>query len=355
MRRIAVLSAAVLMLSACGEDVPELTATDVSSLRVTGQREQISMYSAGLSPDGETLLYINESGTCLRGVDDSDEHCLEHGTFLDTANASWSPDGSRIAITDEFLLGREPDVWVLDVGSAELTNLTDDGVEPEGMSLAGDVDFPADADVDVYPSWSADGKRIRFLRKESDGIALMSIPADGGEPDQLGSIDTAWGDLQSAAWAEDTVAWLSGPSEGGGGEVLVADVDGDDQHKVLDGEYRLLSFSSDGAFLLADQQGEEGAPAVGKARVVPTTGGDPVRVAAGDVTYPTWAPEGHAIAYVEGPGTVRVVGKPGAEPRDLHTESTVSAANGGNLDWVPGAMLVMTGEDTPVVLRVNGK
>lgn len=37
-------------------------------------------------------------------------------------------------------------------------------------------------------------------------------------------------------------------------------------------------------------------------------GGDPIPVADGQVTYPGWAPDGHAIGYVEAPGTVRVVG-----------------------------------------------
>lgn len=362
MRFVAVLTAAVLMLSACGADEPApvaLTATDVSSLKVTGQLAQGPAMLAYLSPDGRTLLYIYKNGTCVRGVDGSNEQCFDHvhdpdpNMELDTGSAAWSPDGRKIAMTNLYALGLEPDLWVLDVASGKLTNLTDDGVKAEGMSLNGAHDLPDGARVDLFPSWSADGKWIRFLRKDSAGVAVMAVPAGGGAPKKLGALDTDWDGLQSVAWTENSIGWMSGPSEGGSGAVLVATVSGDDQHKVLDGEYRLLSFSTDGAFLLADQRGPEGTAAVGKARVVPTSGGDPVPVASGGVTYPTWAPKGHAIAYVEG-GVVKVVGKPGAAPRILHEDAKLTAADNDNLDWTSGGMLVRVGENNPVVLNIDG-
>jgi hypothetical protein len=146
---------------------------------------------------------------------------------------------------------------------------------------------------------------------------------------------------------------MSGPPEGGDGEVWVSGLAGDEPRQLLDGEYRVLSFSSDGAFLLADQRDENGDAAVGKARVVPARGGDPVPVASGGVRFPTWAPEGHAIAYVDA-GAVKVVGRPGDKPRVLHEEGGVGAADLDSLDWVPDAMLVRRGEDMPVVLRIAG-
>lgn len=76
--------------------------------------------------------------------------------------------------------------------------------------------------------------------------------------------------------------------------------------RVLDGEYGRLSFSVDGNFLLVDRYGVDGAPAVGKALVVPARGGDAVPVADGDVTCPAGGPEEHAIAHVEAPGSMLV-------------------------------------------------
>lgn len=143
--------------------------------------------------------------------------------------------------------------------------------------------------------------RIRFVRRESaDRAALMSVPADGGAPERMRSINTDWERIQEIAWTETRIAWMSGSPYGGDGEVLVADLADGEPRRLLDGEYRGLSFSSDGEFLLADQHGPDGSPAVGKARVVPVHGGKAVAVASGRVTYPTWASEGHAIAYVPG-------------------------------------------------------
>jgi Tol biopolymer transport system component len=349
-----VLVVAVLVLSACGEDRPQLVATDVSSLRITGEQEQGSAYFANLSPDGKTLLYNSKRGTCGRGVDGSNEHCLGNDVNggLDVGSAAWSPDGGRLALTNEFALGLEPDLWVLDVHSGQLANLTDDHVTT--TISVNTTEFPNGATVDVYPSWSADGQQLRFVRRQSaDRSTLMSIPSGGGGPKPLRSIDTNWERLQQVAWTKDTIAWLSGSPQGGDGEVWVADLVGGEPRKLLDGEYRILSFSADGEFLLADQHGKDGAAAQGTARVVPTRGGEPIPVAGGAVTYPTWAPKGHAIAYIEAPGTLRVVGKPGGEPRELHHEDQLGAADLDNLDWVPGRLLVKRGDDIPLILTIT--
>ncbi|MFI7680210.1 TolB family protein [Actinophytocola sp. NPDC049390] len=359
MRGVVAGLSAVLVLSACSvaEEGPEpeppakLRTTDVSSLRVSGQQEQETALSVSLSPDGKTVMSLGRDGRCLRGVDGSYKHCPVKAFEFDIDDPAWSPDGRMVAITEEYAFGVEPDVWVIDVASGDLTNLTDDGVESDGISLTS-REMPEGAQVDVSPSWSEDGKRIRFLRRESANSAgVMSVSPAGGEPERLGTIDTSWEKLQTVAWAEDSVAWLSGPPDDRGGEVFVAGLSGESR-KVLDGEYRVLSFSSDGNFLLADQRDADGNPGVGTARVVPARGGDPVPVADGQVTYPGWGPEGHAIAYVEAPGTLRVVGKPGGTPHDLYQQSDISARDG--VAWVPGRMAVVLDGNRPVVLAVDG-
>lgn len=376
MRLVVVVVAAALVLSACTEtetppveqtptveETPpvELTATDVSALTVTGQREQVKWPWASLSPDGRTLMYYRGNGACVGSVDGSGEQCFEVDSgpqsFLSPNTAAWSPDGREVAITEEYGAGLEPDIWLLDVRSGKLTNLTDDGVVSEGVSRGGEYDFPDDARVDRYPSWSADGRTIRFIRKDGKKTALMTVPAGGGSATKTGTLDTDWDELRTFVWARDSVAWMSGPPDGGGGEVLVANATGGQKRKVLDGAYSLLSFSADGAFLLADKYGAEGAAgggAIGVARVVPVGGGKPVAVATDDVIYPTWAPKGHAVAYLDGTSAIKVVGKPGAEPRVLFRGEALAAAGLDRLDWAPGAMLVRIGADTPVVLSLDG-
>lgn len=254
-------------------------------------------------------------------------------------------------MTEDLALGSEPDLWVLDVASGARTRLTEDSADRVNMITQ---EISDGAVVDIAPSWSEDGKQIRFLRRESpDAVSVMSVSASGGDPARLGTIETSWENLQAVTWAEDSVAWFSGPPSGGPGDVFVAGLSGESR-KVLAGEYSRLSFSADGNFLLADQRGVDGAPAVGEAVVVPARGGGPVPVADGEVTYPAWAPDGHAIVYVEAPGMLRVVGKPGDTPRDLHQQPDIRAADRTGIDWVRGGMLVSLGEDHPVVLTVDG-
>jgi Tol biopolymer transport system component len=359
-RLVVVLVATALVLSACvaRSAPPAKPAADaVSALKVTGQREQARADWAQLSPDGKNLLFVSSGGTCLRAVDSSTGWCFDSaspGNKLRAATAAWSPDGSKLAFIDEYEHGLEPDIRVLDVATAALADVTDDGVTSGTTNADGSLSFPAEALLDVYPSWSADGERIRFVRAEGNKVALMSVPAAGGTPTRLGELDTDWAGLRMVAWAEDTVAWVADKKEYGQVEVRMSDVSGDHVRTVLDGQYWTLSFSSDGAFLLADHYESVSGAATGLARVVPVAGGEPVPVADDGVSYPTWGPKGHAIAYVEGTNKIKMVEKPGAKPRVLFEDIGLAAADHSNLDWVPGALLVRVGPDLPVFLSLGG-
>jgi hypothetical protein len=360
MRRIAVLSVAALMLAACtdrSEPVGQTTAAE-PSLRVIGQVKLMTAPWARLSSDGRNVLYNGANGLCLRRVDGRNkDRCFgaqEPTGFLDAESAAWSPDGRKLAITEAYRLGLEPDIHVVDVESGRLTNLTDDGIAQQGTIGVGDVALPGGAIVDLHPSWSADSKQVRFLRKDSTGVAVMAVPAAGGAPTRLGTLDADVNRLRDVAWSADSLAWISGTPSGGDTEVRVAALSGDKQHKALDGEYWMLSFSADGAYLLVDQQDQNGDAVAGKARVVPARGGDPVPVAPGGVRYPAWAAKGHALAYVEG-AAVKVVDEPGARPQVLFEGGDeLGAADHRRLGWGLGTMLVRTGTNTPVALRIDG-
>lgn len=101
---------------------------------------------------------------------------------------AWSPDGGRIAFTEDALrLLVDGDLWVLEVETGRLTNLTDDGVDR--VDFLGDD--PADPDplfFDVVPTWSPDGRELAFARSvrrngEWEGTALYRIAAGGGQPE----------------------------------------------------------------------------------------------------------------------------------------------------------------------------
>jgi hypothetical protein len=69
------------------EPPARLQAADVSSLRVSGQQEQGTALNVRLSPDGKTVVYMGRDGTCVRGVDGSNERCLPLGVGLDISSA----------------------------------------------------------------------------------------------------------------------------------------------------------------------------------------------------------------------------------------------------------------------------
>jgi WD40-like Beta Propeller Repeat len=337
-----------LVLAGCssggggGLNAGVLGGPDVDSLTVTKAEQAKFPGAVRRSPDGEHVLRLY-SDPCVMKADGSGEKCVEpEKVNPDLTNAAWSPDGTKLTFTDDFWRRfDEPDVWVFDVTTGDLRNLTDDGERK--FQLGGENET---AQLDLLPSWSADGETIQFARgrAKSDTMQLMSVPADGGEVSSLRQVRCEPAQLVGLAWSASRVAWTCGVNAG---EVFLADRTGGDAERVLpakEPEDRMqLSFSPDGSWLLIDsvaQYADFGEVKGGLAVAVPSSGGDPVPVAKG-VGWPTWSPRGHALAYVEMPNRVMVVSKPGGEPRELRkAEHILTAMDGRRLDWTGDTLLV---------------
>lgn len=327
---------------------------DVDELSVTGAEKVQPAGSLRLSPDGTRVLQL-APGQCVRTLAGGEERCFDRDPVRpDLDNAAWSPDGTKLVFTDDFWRRfLEPDVWVFDVTSGDLRNLTDDGEDEFELSEPNE-----NADLDLLPSWSADGDTIRFARGRAgaETVELMSIPADGGEPSTLREVDCAANALIGLAWSPSRVAWSCGTDTG---EVFLADhADGEAERALPteDGQDRmLLSFSPDGQWLLVDsrnQYGNYSGVEGGLAVAVPAGGGDAVTVAEG-AGFPTWSPSGHAIAYVELPHKLMVVAEPGGDPRELRTtEGTFASLDGRRLGWAEGNLL-LSDDSEPVLLKLT--
>jgi Tol biopolymer transport system component len=317
-------------------------------VKVTGTKPVDAGGPVRLSPDGRRLL---DGELCVTALDGGDKRCVGK-VDADARLARWSPDGTKLVLTDNFFqFLREPDVWVFDTATGALRDLTDDGVGTYRL----DNPDPG-ARIDVLPSWSPDGHTIWFARGGRDKSELMSVPARGGTPKPLGDIDCGVTHLSALAWSADRAAWTCGIDKT---TVTLAGHDGRDAKRVLTGDsgedWSGLTFSRDGKWLLADSlnqyQGYSGTSG-GAARAVPAAGGDPVRVAAGKVAFPAWSPTGHALAYVDLPGTIKVVPEPGGTPTTLRTADTVAAADTSSLGWAPGKLLA-TLNGAPTLLTLT--
>jgi dipeptidyl aminopeptidase/acylaminoacyl peptidase len=157
-------------------------------------------------------LALSPDGTMIAGLVDRDRFCIwDSETFeaiaesepmeeigiIDELSVSWSPDNSAVAWSlDAARLLRDSDIYVFDVDNGQITNLTDD--PPTDMDApklplgAPPADSPA-MDVDVQPSWTADGESLVFARtvwggSPEAGTSLMSIPRGGGDATELATL-----------------------------------------------------------------------------------------------------------------------------------------------------------------------
>lgn len=327
-------------------------------MRVDGTETVDASGELRLSPDGRWLLRQRPEPCVLR-LDGTVEQCVDRDQVDgDLSQASWSPDGSKLVFTDDYWRNfREPDVWLFDIASGELRNLTDDSVDKYDISAP-----DADADIDLLPSWAPDGETVRFVRgaPDSRSVRLMSVDVDGGEPESVREIPCSTNELSALALTEDKVAWSCGIQET---EVSIAGMSGDATVTLPaedNSDRSLLSFSPDGEWLLVDSRAAyaDYRSTGGRATVVPTGGGKAVSVAEGSVSYPAWSPSGHAIVYVDlrrprESDVLKIVDEPGGAPRELHSAKALGAADGVRVGWGGDRLLALV-DQKPVLFTLSG-
>ena len=91
----------------------------------------------------------------------------------------WAPDGKRIAYLSR-------DLKTAEVGQLRLTVMAVDG--GPARALAPNFEYQPGA-----PKWSADGKTVYFNSSVRTTSQLFSVPASGGEPKQISSINGVMG------------------------------------------------------------------------------------------------------------------------------------------------------------------
>jgi TolB protein len=122
------------------------------------------LMSPAWSPDGQWLAYVSfetkHSAVYVQLVRTGERRQVSARAGVNGAPA-WSPDGKKLALTLGGS-GGNPDIYVLDLATQDLTRITDD---------------PA---IDTEPEWAPDGRSLFFTSDRAGSPQIYQIPVQAG-------------------------------------------------------------------------------------------------------------------------------------------------------------------------------
>ena len=128
-------------------------------------QSRFPLMSPAWSPDGQWVAYVSfeskRSAVYVQLVRTGERRQVSARAGINGAPA-WSPDAKKLALTLGGSSGN-PDIYVLDLATQNLTRITDD---------------PA---VDTEPTWTPDGRSLYFTSDRAGGPQIYRIPASPGE------------------------------------------------------------------------------------------------------------------------------------------------------------------------------
>ncbi len=235
------------------------------------------------SPDGERLSFTTiqteepwGSDIFTMKANGKDVHPVPHG-LASARWTSWHPDGHSMAFTGKAEGSNDWDVYVIDLETETVTQLTDT-----------DTDESA-------PAWSPDGSALLFTARVDGRSQVFRMSASGGDRTNLSNSTR---DDWNPAWSPDgqRVAFYAA-QDTSSDHLWVMRNDGSRQRQVTSGHLRDMfpSWAPDGATIVFSRQqtGTTGVYRMTPAGSVPVEVVDPA-------LYGRLSPNGTRVAYIKG-------------------------------------------------------
>ncbi|MBA3869673.1 MAG: PD40 domain-containing protein [Anaerolineae bacterium] len=152
--------------------------------------------AAFLAPDGSRFAYIKGDDLCIYSIAGEKGDCvtLDDDISLDLDSVRWSPDGTKLAFSEDFILTfRDSDIWVYDTKTNAITDLT--SAPNRDLKFLSNTDPNVIYTVDMIPQWTSDSQSIIFIRyvfnKPGDARAVFyKTNIKDGTIEELAPIDT---------------------------------------------------------------------------------------------------------------------------------------------------------------------
>ena len=229
------------------------------------------LMSPSWSPDGQWLAYVSfetkHSGVYVQRVRSGERRQVSARAGVNGA-PEWSPDGRKLALTLGGS-GGNPDIYILDLASQDLTRLTDD---------------PA---IDTEPVWAPDGRSLYFTSDRAGSAQIYQTAVQpGAHPKRI----TFGGSYNARPRVSPDGSQLAMVTlDNGVYRIAVQDLASGTVHVLSHGRLdESPSFAPNGATLIySEREGERGTLAT-----VSTDGltGLRLKAAQGEVREPAWGP-----------------------------------------------------------------